>query len=559
MEQLLGGRYELRAHLGRGGFASVVVAHDQRLRRDVAVKLLSPNAGPGAGDRFVREAHVAASINHPNVVVVHDVGVEGDQPYLVMELLEGGDLSSVIAQRAPLSLGETTHVMSSVLAALDALHRAGIVHRDVKPANILVTTDGTVKLSDFGIARPTDATRLTAAGSVLGTPAYLPPEQAEGRPATASGDLYSAGAVLYELLTGEPPFGRGSTAGVALAHVREPVPTVRSMRPEMSAELDEVVRRALAKDPMERWPDAAAMGAAVHEATRGHAPTPVLPAAVAASADRATAHLSPSGYEPTGLPGARTPPSPGPPPPSGGEPEQATAYLAASVVSGTDRTRAPVDEPRPTVPDVPAYAARRAGGADATRAYAHSPEAAPDGPRGRRAPLLIALAVLALCLLGALALLNDGDEAPDQVAAGPSTTTAATTEPAPTSTVTPTTTAAPTTLVDTVAVIATSGTLEELIGALSADPGAAGERGGELLDGLEKVADHEGRKQRDAAEDTLRDIETWIDEGQLDPTIGSIAIDLVAPFAAEPAEPAGDDDDDEDEGPGRGQGRGNDD
>ena len=263
VDGLLAGRYELGEPLGQGATSSVFVALDRRLGRTVAIKVLVTGFTEDGRERFLREARAAARVSHPNVVVVYDAGIDGGRLYLAMELVKGGDLASTLATRAPLPMPEAVGIADRMLAALTALHGAGIVHRDVKPANVLLTSDGDVKLTDFGIARLDDTSTLTAEGSVLGTPAYLPPEQAQGERPTPAGDLYSLGVVCFEMLAGAPPFGTGPAASVALAHVNSPLPSLRERRPEVPAALAEVVERALAKRPEDRWPTARAMQAAL--------------------------------------------------------------------------------------------------------------------------------------------------------------------------------------------------------------------------------------------------------------------------------------------------------
>jgi serine/threonine protein kinase len=267
MQQLLDDRYELRSLRGSGGMATVFEGYDRALDRRVAVKFLQASRADGlARQRFEREARAAASLMHPNAVAVYDVGEDGSNVFIVMELVEGPTLAERIRREGPLPVGDAVSITDQLLAVLDAAHDQGIVHRDVKPGNVLLTPDGTAKLVDFGIAKAFgDASPdLTATGEVLGTPRYLSPEQAAGHGATPQSDLYAVGVILYEMLAGEPPFTGPSATAVALAHQRERVPPLSKRRPDLSPALIAVVDRALAKDPSRRFASAAQMRAALH-------------------------------------------------------------------------------------------------------------------------------------------------------------------------------------------------------------------------------------------------------------------------------------------------------
>jgi serine/threonine protein kinase len=274
----LNGRYELGPRLGAGGMAEVFAGYDRSLDRQVAVKFLKADVrDPRARERFEHEARTAASFTHPNAVAVFDVGEDGARPFIVMEYVDGRNLAELLARDRPLLPAQAVSIAGQMLAALGAAHARGLVHRDVKPANVLVDGNGFVKLADFGIAKAiTDATgALTLTGQVMGTPMYLAPEQAAGQPATPQSDLYSTGVVLYEMLAGSPPFTGDTPVAIALAHQQAPVPPLdtQSVPPALIATLD----RALAKDPAERFPDAESMRAAL---TTGSATkTAVLPTA----------------------------------------------------------------------------------------------------------------------------------------------------------------------------------------------------------------------------------------------------------------------------------------
>jgi eukaryotic-like serine/threonine-protein kinase len=242
--------------------ARVHEAFDRRLERPVAIKLL--DAGPAdeaVRARFMQEAEVAAKFSHPNAVRVYDAGEDDGILFLVMELLEGPSLAGVLADRGPLEVIEATDIASQILAAVGAGHEAGLVHRDIKPSNILFAGDGSAKLADFGIAKSVSALAipLTATGQVIGTPRYLSPEQVMGRPASPRSDLYAVGVVLFEMLTGSPPFAGDTPLVTALAHQQAPVPRLVARRPDIDEDLAAVVERALAKAPEDRHPDAAAM------------------------------------------------------------------------------------------------------------------------------------------------------------------------------------------------------------------------------------------------------------------------------------------------------------
>ena len=266
--RLLAGRYVVERLLGRGGMAMVYAGRDRRLDRQVAVKVVPVAVTEPVGRaRFVREARSAAGLCHPNAVAVFDAGEADGYLYIVMELVEGRSLATVLAESEPLDLAQATAIAASVLAALGQAHSAGIVHRDVKPSNIMVSYGGVVKLLDFGIARRLDdlAGEVTAAGEIVGTPKYLAPEQIEGRPTSPATDVYAVGVVLYEMLAGVAPFNGDSPVATALAHTTAPVPDVRALRPDVPNGLAMAIGRAMAKDPVDRFADAAEMQTALTE------------------------------------------------------------------------------------------------------------------------------------------------------------------------------------------------------------------------------------------------------------------------------------------------------
>jgi eukaryotic-like serine/threonine-protein kinase len=295
----VGGRYELGELLGKGGMAEVRRAVDQRLGRSVAVKQLRTDLAvdPTFQARFRREAQSAAGLNHPTIVAVYDTGEEIDPlsgvsiPYIVMELVEGQTLRDVLRDGRKILPERALELTQGVLEALSYSHKAGIVHRDIKPANVMLTTNGGVKVMDFGIARAvadTSAT-MTQTAAVIGTAQYLSPEQARGETVDARSDLYSTGCLLYELLAGRPPFVGDSPVSVAYQHVREaPVPPSQ-LDPELTPEIDAVVLKALAKHPDDRYQSAGEMRADIArllsgEQTTAQRTTAVVPLAAGAMA-----------------------------------------------------------------------------------------------------------------------------------------------------------------------------------------------------------------------------------------------------------------------------------
>jgi eukaryotic-like serine/threonine-protein kinase len=257
--RVLAGRYRLVKLLGRGGFSEVWQAEDSLLGRAVAVKLFTAPAGQAdLVARFHREARTVAGLRHPNVVVVFDAGVDRDVPYVVMELLAGPSLDGLLALRGPLPAGLALGYAEQAAAGLAAAHAVGVVHRDIKPGNLVLDSDGTVKVVDFGIASMAWAsTSLTASGVTLGTPAYLSPEQAAGRPPGPRSDLYALGCVLYALLTGNPPFTGDHPVATAAQHLNATAPPVHDRRPGLPPVIDQLVATLLAKNPEDRPPDAA--------------------------------------------------------------------------------------------------------------------------------------------------------------------------------------------------------------------------------------------------------------------------------------------------------------
>ncbi|HET7036187.1 MAG TPA: protein kinase [Thermomicrobiaceae bacterium] len=261
LPQLLAGRYVLDQLLGSGAFAETFRATDRRTQRAVAVKLLREQfAGdPDVAARFAREAETVRAVHHPAVVAVLDHGGDGGRLFTVLELVEGGNLKEFVQARAPLSIPESLALIQGVLRGLEAIHRQQVVHRDVKPENILMTRGGMPKLSDFGIARAASTSELTRTGLTLGTAAYMAPEQALGEPLGPAADLYAAGVVLFELLTGQLPFPGDDPLQVMYRQVHSTPPAPSTLNPAIPPSLNAAVLRALDKDPSRRYSSAAAM------------------------------------------------------------------------------------------------------------------------------------------------------------------------------------------------------------------------------------------------------------------------------------------------------------
>jgi beta-lactam-binding protein with PASTA domain/tRNA A-37 threonylcarbamoyl transferase component Bud32 len=269
-QRVVGGRYEIHEAIGYGGMAEVHRGRDVRLGRDVAVKVLRSDLArdPSFQNRFRREAQAAAGLNHPSIVAVYDTGEDpglsdGDAPapYIVMEFVEGRTLREVLKSEGQLPARRAMEVTAEVCSALDFSHRSGIVHRDIKPANVMITNNGAVKVMDFGIARALadDAATMTSTSAVIGTAQYLSPEQARGESVDARSDVYSTGCLLYELITGHPPFTGDSPVAVAYQHVRETALVPSSANPNIPRALDSIVMKALAKNALNRYQTAGEM------------------------------------------------------------------------------------------------------------------------------------------------------------------------------------------------------------------------------------------------------------------------------------------------------------
>jgi hypothetical protein len=289
----LGDRYHLQQRLGAGGMGEVWLAVDEVLRRTVAVKAMLPEVArdPGFARRFAAEATAMARVNHPAVASIHDYGTSNGIAYLVMEFVDGESLSQRLARDGRLSPEATMRLVADTATGLQAVHEQGLVHRDIKPANLLLRRDGTVVITDFGIARHEDASLLTASGAILGTPSYLSPEQVRGEPAGPASDIYALGLVAYECLAGERPFTGDNPYAVALQRLQS---SPRTIAVALPGPVRAVVARSLATDPQNRWPSAAAFAAAAREAG-ADAPSKAIPGVGLPAAPEARRAVGPRG------------------------------------------------------------------------------------------------------------------------------------------------------------------------------------------------------------------------------------------------------------------------
>jgi len=285
MKRILGDRYKLGAMIGIGGMADVYVAEDQRLHREVAVKILRSDLArdPSFVTRFNKEALAVAALNHPGIVSVYDSGKEdspsGAMPYIVMEYVEGKTLREIAHKGERFPLQRAVEIVEGILIALQYSHKNGIVHRDIKPGNIMITDAGDVKVMDFGIARALadGGATMTSTWNIVGTAQYLSPEQATGTQADARSDLYSVGCLFYELVSGKPPFSGDTPVAIAYQHVSAPLTPVTDIEPALDPALNNFFSIALAKDPSDRYQSANAMLKDLKKLSKGEGITTEIP------------------------------------------------------------------------------------------------------------------------------------------------------------------------------------------------------------------------------------------------------------------------------------------
>ena len=381
----LGGRYRLEERIAGGGMGDVWRGTDEVLGRTVAVKILLPALldEPGFAERFRGEARTMATINHPGVVDVYDYGSDQQLAFLVMEYVEGDALSRTLSRVGRLTPARTMALVAQAADALQAAHANGIVHRDVKPGNLLVRPNGTLVLTDFGIARSALVGQLTVAGSVLGTASYISPEQASGAVATAASDVYALGVVAYQCLSGHRPFDGATPIEIAMKHVRD---SPRPLPADIPPQVRQIVDRAMAKDPAARWPTAAAMAGVARQAASSLTTAYQQPVVNGAAP---VGNRPQSGAPVTQAPQARPPYPPVPRPVSGGQ-----ARGAASVPPAQQPYR------HPSVPPMAPHQQPR-------------PQPQPQQSSGGRQVLIVLAVVLALLVLlcaGVISfLLNQGN------------------------------------------------------------------------------------------------------------------------------------------------------
>ncbi|NWF64296.1 MAG: serine/threonine protein kinase [Chloroflexi bacterium] len=265
------GRYKVEAELGRGGMATVYRAFDPRFDREVAIKVLPREMmhDPQFRSRFEREIKMIAQLEHPSIVPVYDVGEEDEQPYFVMRFMMGGSLSNMIEQGS-IPLAETAQIIGKIAQGLAYAHRKGIIHRDLKPDNILFDENGEPFISDFGVAKLSESTSNLTGSGVIGTPAYMSPEQAQGAPIDMRSDVYGLGVIVYQMLTGRQPYSADTPMGVVVKHITDPVPEILTVLPNLPPEVDRVIKTAMAKNRDERYSNTIELAKALNMAAFGN-------------------------------------------------------------------------------------------------------------------------------------------------------------------------------------------------------------------------------------------------------------------------------------------------
>ena len=347
---VLGGRYRLVELLGQGGMATIFRATDSQLGRDVAVKILRPEYGrdPDFVARFRLEATSVASLNSPNIVVVHDFGMDESGPFIVMDYVDGEDLATLLRRTGPLPPAQSARIAAEVARALAAAHSRGIIHRDIKPGNILLAQNGRVLVTDFGIARAISEAQMTLPGTTLGSVQYMSPEQARGETATERSDIYALGVVLFEMLAGRRPFEGDSAAAIAMARLTPPVPMPSVYRAGIPPVLEAICRKAMAIEPGERFHSAQAMADALDDQLADRAGSPgrtvgavAAAATVAAGVARANPPIpyAPDAYVGSGgTPPPPTPASTGTTPDEGADPGRGPGFPGCSALPSSWRS-----------------------------------------------------------------------------------------------------------------------------------------------------------------------------------------------------------------------------
>ncbi|HSL73790.1 MAG TPA: protein kinase [Ilumatobacteraceae bacterium] len=511
MARRLAGRYVLGNQIGVGGTSRVHEAYDERLGRRVAVKLLDASlvasADPAGRERFAKEGRTTAGFNHRHAVTVFDAGEDDGDLFIVMELVKGESLAELLARRGPLPIAEVVSIAGPLTSVLSAAHAAGIVHRDVKPANVLLADGGegeghgVVKLADFGIAKRFDDLEgsVTATGMVVGTPRYLAPEQAVGSPVSPATDVYALGTVLFEMLTGRPPVVAESMVAAAMVQQSQPAPDVRSLRPEVPATLAALVARALERAPADRFATAGEMAVALHDAWAPGAES--LQASV---------------------------------------PTQVFAAVAAPAAASGRRGGDTLVQPAMPSP-LPAPATVEAGaGAGA------GPEEASPGRLG------VVLVFLLALLLGVavVAVVRDAGDRTERVAPNTSTEPRATQPPVTQPPVTEPAVAEPPVtdpavgepavaeppvaeppVAELIPGFPATDDLWVFLEQLERDPDLGGEKGDDVAEDLREVLEARGGDQRPKARELREDLAEWVEEGEIEPAIAAALDALLAPLA----------------------------